>query len=74
MLCQLVLSDRPCVPQQGRLVPSLASFPEGDVQLFDKDVTVPIISNPNDGVAVLNLEKARRMGLERMVAERRDGR
>lgn len=74
MLCQLVVSERPCVPQQGRFVPSLASFPEGDVQLFDQDVTVPIISNPNDSVAVLNLEKARRMRLEQVVAERRDGR
>lgn len=74
MLCQLIAADRPCFPLQGRLVPSLASFPEGDVQLLDQDVTVPIISNPNDGVAVLDLEKARRMGLERVVAERRDGR
>jgi hypothetical protein len=52
----------------------LASFPEGAVQLFDKDVTVPIISDPNDCVAVLNLEEARCMRLGSVVAERRDER
>lgn len=64
-------AERSCFPQQGRFVPSLACFPECAVQLLDEDVTVPIISDPDDGVTVLYLSEARRMKLDFVVAGRR---
>ena len=51
----------------------MTGFPEGGVQLLDKDVTVPIVSDPNNSVAVLDLEKARSIRIELMVTELKDG-
>ncbi|WP_147028420.1 hypothetical protein [Methylobacterium oxalidis] len=52
----------------------MAGFPEGDIQLLDEDVTVPIIGDPNNGVAVLDFEEAWGTRLNLMVGERMDGR
>ncbi|KTS09011.1 hypothetical protein SB2_20565 [Methylobacterium radiotolerans] len=57
-LRQLILAGRPYFPQQGCFVLSLAGFPEGGVQLLDEDMTIPIISDPDDGIAMLNLKEA----------------
>jgi hypothetical protein len=46
----------------------LAGFSESNIQLLNEEVTVPVISDPNNGVAVLDLEEARCTTLELLVA------
>ncbi|MER2265404.1 hypothetical protein [Methylobacterium oxalidis] len=68
MLRLLVLAGRLCLPEQTRFVPSLPGLSEADVQLLDEDVTVPIINDPYNGFAVLNLKETRCTTLELVVA------